>query len=384
MKESNIGKLLITAIKNNKIKQNSKQIIQEMQIFLKNIKNTNKSIASNYKYFPQYFNDMKHMSSECILFTKKEITISQYQLQELLTAYNFCDMLYGVTNPTNKDKRQINPLKMSLIEDNQFQKFIISNLQPFNVHQLIKHNFHQSDFYSPVFICFTMLNKIYIIIRGTFSLKDVFADMFATIEEINGYNLHKGFGLSALFLYNNLINIVKNQDVVIIGHSYGAAIAAILSIFIKNDVKSLSTIGFGCPPCLPINLIDQLSMTTVLYENDPVPFMSVRCLEGLDKRLCSVAQKQKFTKQERETKPEDMLIPGTIYHAFKISGEIQWFQTRTQEYSELILKGIIKNWKNHLDYFDVLRVVAQEGSKLLDCQSEIDDEDSIIQNILEL
>ena len=44
-------------------------------------------------------------------------------------------------------------------------------------------------------------------------------------------------------------SFLNSKNVVIVGHSYGAAVGALLANFISGKASNVHAFCFGCPPC---------------------------------------------------------------------------------------------------------------------------------------
>ena len=60
-----------------------------------------------------------------------------------------------------------------------------------------------------------------------------------------------GFLDAAEMLFEKMQKTLSDQDVVVIGHSYGGSVGAILTYLLseQNICKSVKCISFGPPPC---------------------------------------------------------------------------------------------------------------------------------------
>lgn len=146
------------------------------------------------------------------------------------------------------------------------------------------------------------IKAIVICIRGTANLIDSLTDVAATHdpltvikgkgsskdELVHGYG-HSGVLRSARNLFSQIRNAVLDSlarypgyELLITGHSLGAATAAVLSLIMRDDDDFPRAIAvcIGPPPCMSLELAEETASTTITVVNGPdiVPRLSVPAL----------------------------------------------------------------------------------------------------------
>ena len=124
-------------------------------------------------------------------------------------------------------------------------------------------------------------NKLQVIsVRGTANLKNVQED----VEYIKSKNekldiyVHSGFDEDAFRIYNDILpHLKKDYPVYLTGHSLGAAIAALLMIYLHEDGYTIQKmINFGQPKFtnkVGVQRYHTLPLTRIVNENDVVPLL---------------------------------------------------------------------------------------------------------------
>ncbi|MCP5244554.1 MAG: lipase family protein [Burkholderiales bacterium] len=124
-------------------------------------------------------------------------------------------------------------------------------------------------------------NKLQVIsVRGTANLKNIKEDVEYTQsknEKLDIY-LHKGFDEDAYKIYNDILpHLRKDYSIRLTGHSLGAAIAAILMIYLHEDgFEVQKMINFGQPKFTNnkgVQRYHTLPLTRIVNENDVVPLL---------------------------------------------------------------------------------------------------------------
>lgn len=132
--------------------------------------------------------------------------------------------------------------------------------------------------------CFIQTNnrtkKQRISVRGTANTENVFKDIkyWKTYNKKLSIYIHKGFNESAVEVYNTIIkSLKKDYEIIVTGHSLGAAIATILLMMLKEDGFKLGeSIVFGGPKITNkrgANKYRNLLLLRVVHDNDPVPLL---------------------------------------------------------------------------------------------------------------
>lgn len=135
----------------------------------------------------------------------------------------------------------------------------------------------------------------YLILPGTRNTSDIVTDFNAEAEEIPGGLAHRGMVKSAKWLVGELSPALvhlytRGYQVIIIGHSLGAAVGALLTVLLRPQIASLKCFGFGTPACVDEQLMCVLldCMVSVVNRDDVVPRLNVHNVEALaQSALCA-------------------------------------------------------------------------------------------------
>lgn len=150
----------------------------------------------------------------------------------------------------------------------------------------------QSGSVHPFFLACRGKKEVVVIFPGTRGIGDVQVNMNAFDMVIDGsknFSTHKGLGTVAQKLVSELQNSLLRlqasgySNVVVVGHSLGAAIGSIFTHLLRDCIKEIVCFGFGCPPCVSTALGRSLqdSVTNVVLRDDIVCRASVRNIEKL-------------------------------------------------------------------------------------------------------
>lgn len=117
-------------------------------------------------------------------------------------------------------------------------------------------------------------------VRGTANLKDGLEDLeyLPMKNDKLGIYVHRGFNEDTIKMYAELLpHLDKKQPIYITGHSLGAAISALLMIYLHEDGFQVKpSINFGQPKVTNKKGADRyafLPLTRVVDENDLVPLV---------------------------------------------------------------------------------------------------------------
>ncbi|MCB1984220.1 MAG: lipase family protein [Burkholderiales bacterium] len=124
-------------------------------------------------------------------------------------------------------------------------------------------------------------NKVQVIsVRGTANLKNIKEDVEYTQSKNKDLDIyvHRGFDEDAYKIYNDILpHLRKDYSVRLTGHSLGAAIAAILMIYLHEDgFEVQKMINFGQPKFTNkkgVQRYHTLPLTRIVNENDIVPLL---------------------------------------------------------------------------------------------------------------
>lgn len=128
------------------------------------------------------------------------------------------------------------------------------------------------------------LDSYIICIRGTDDIYDMILDGIAVPvfvkNENEYYSFHHGMYNAALKTLENIRThidqaIVEQKQIICVGHSLGAGVAAILSILIKRDYDGIYAVGFGIPACVGASMSSCSHIISVVNNYDVVPRMGI-------------------------------------------------------------------------------------------------------------
>lgn len=202
--------------------------------------------------------------------------------------------------------------------------------------------------------CFIKTNnrtkKQCISVRGTANTENVFKDIkvWKTYNKKLGIYIHKGFNESAVEVYNTIIkSLKKDYEIIVTGHSLGAAIGTILLMMLKEDGFKLGeSIVFGGPKITNkrgAKKYRDLFLLRVVHDNDPVPL-----LPPLD--LFSILDFGPY----RHFCAEIILYDGDSFEfidkekAEHIVISSFWLHILTEEVSDHFMKNYIKSIKDKI------------------------------------
>lgn len=144
------------------------------------------------------------------------------------------------------------------------------------------------------------IKAIVICVRGTATLFDSLTDVAATYDPISirhddpiyGNKLIDGLGhAGVLRSARNLVHKIRHKvleavgefpdyEILVTGHSLGAATAAVLSLIMRNDpdLPRTKAICIAPPPCLSIELAEECNSNTITLVNGPdiVPRLTIK------------------------------------------------------------------------------------------------------------
>ena len=134
---------------------------------------------------------------------------------------------------------------------------------------------------------------VLLVVRGTKTIDDMLTDGLLEADDYRGGKAHAGIAESGKFLVDKHITTLKHLLEVsgkqkirlsLVGHSLGAGTAAIAAIeYNEYDMIEASSVGFGCPALLSLNISESTKdyITTVVADSDVVPRMSGATMANL-------------------------------------------------------------------------------------------------------
>jgi hypothetical protein len=122
-------------------------------------------------------------------------------------------------------------------------------------------------------------------VRGTANIKNAIEDLeyLQTKDETLGIFVHDGFREDSLRVYRDLLpHLDKKKDVLLTGHSLGAAISTLLMMYLQEDGFTVGlSVNFGQPKVTNSKGVEKyksLPLLRVIDENDVVPMMPATSL----------------------------------------------------------------------------------------------------------
>jgi len=142
--------------------------------------------------------------------------------------------------------------------------------------------------------------KAYLVLPGTRNSSDVVTDVNAEGAELSGGLAHRGMVGSAQWLLEELGPILtllytKGYTVTVIGHSLGAAVAALFTVLLRPQIATLKAYCFGTPACVDEHLMVHLldCVVSVVNRDDVVPRLNVQHVQALVESALCPGQKAK-------------------------------------------------------------------------------------------
>ena len=165
------------------------------------------------------------------------------------------------------------------------------------------------------------MKTIVLCVRGTLSTRDVLTDLCCTAESFGTHNdrAHQGMLHSARFVSEAAKEIVQKQmeenpgyTLVLVGHSLGSGVAAILGTIWKADFPDLKVYGYGSPcvgpvGCNPVD--DSGNIISVVGEGDPFACLSlghVADTSNIIAQFCENEELRRMVMMRTDEQPEDL------------------------------------------------------------------------------
>ncbi|KAH0576620.1 Lipase class 3 family protein [Spironucleus salmonicida] len=185
--------------------------------------------------------------------------------------------------------------------------------------------------FMPVFQCYSEEDLIFIVVRGTEKMltdgitDSQFQPLFCLID---GFNepIHEGWFKAAVYVFRQVQQIIqfawRNKmisKIVLTGHSYGAAVVSIISMFFKSYIPDLNQycVTFGCPPHLGSRLCLKTFGKHYVNEDDPVCryskfYIKQEAIQKIVPKQFIDGQLSEWIEQSDYSSSTDLWIPGNI------------------------------------------------------------------------
>jgi predicted lipase len=148
-------------------------------------------------------------------------------------------------------------------------------------------------------------------------MQDAITDLCGEYQPYRGGYVHRGFLRSAKWIEEHFLTDLKRyvskyeaQNLCIVGHSLGGAIAAMLSILLRTHIEDfvglspgfkLRCFAFGCPPCMSEHLADSCKSDVYSFvnETDIVPRLGYGAMSDLREMIVHTAEVLKLSGSEQ-------------------------------------------------------------------------------------
>ena len=112
------------------------------------------------------------------------------------------------------------------------------------------------------------------------------------------------------------------------------------------------------------------AITSVIYQEDPVPRKGIYGINAFEFRLASTGLDHFYDQidvysvvTQGAMRPDQvMYLPGRILQLTRTDGTLRWFQTYPEEYLELVVYRLNHMWKYHTQYLSALEAYAGSGT----------------------
>lgn len=161
-------------------------------------------------------------------------------------------------------------------------------------------------------------SSIVIAVRGTFGTGDVVSDALARQVEFKGHVVHQGMLLSAQWLLGKVLPMLKGiagfdsgqYRLVTTGHSLGGGVSAMLAWLLRKDHETgpcaeCRSFVYGAPLICDRVLAEKMRsfVVHIVHNKDMVPRISMKTMEDLRDRICSMVE----TPEDRVSRYETVL-----------------------------------------------------------------------------
>jgi len=175
-------------------------------------------------------------------------------------------------------------------------------------HNIIAANW-KAETYLPAFFLVRDVKrqKLILSIRGTLSVEDILTDLCCTAEDVSTLTqdsaeesktcesrAHRGMVAAALGVSKGVGDLIASElasnphyNLIIVGHSLGGGIAAVLGTLWQDVFPGLVVYSYGCPCVGPLNVqpTTNKSIVSVVGEGDPFSCLSLGHLLDISSAL---------------------------------------------------------------------------------------------------
>lgn len=168
-------------------------------------------------------------------------------------------------------------------------------------------NFNNRLYETPFYIIFDHETKSVVLsVRGSLSFDDALTDMLAdlemmSVEGVTDAKAHKGILQAAKYIINTnsdrhlleeAFERTEGYNLVIVGHSLGAGVAAILAILLKPHYPNLKCFAYSPPGWLLSSTLNNYAkefVCSVVVGKDLVPRLGLATIQKLKEKMISLA-----------------------------------------------------------------------------------------------
>ncbi|EHB07902.1 Sn1-specific diacylglycerol lipase beta [Heterocephalus glaber] len=168
-------------------------------------------------------------------------------------------------------------------------------------------SFHDKVYELPFLVALDHRKEsVVVAVRGTMSLQDILTDLSAESEslhldtDLQDCLAHKGISQASRYVYRQLVDdgilsqafsIAPEYRLVVVGHSLGAGVAALLAIMLRSSYPQVRAYTFSPPRGLLSKSLHEYSkgfIVSLVLGKDVIPRLSVTSLKDLKKRILRV------------------------------------------------------------------------------------------------
>eukprot|EP00743_Colponemidia_sp_Colp-15_P008016 GILK01008682.1.p1 GENE.GILK01008682.1~~GILK01008682.1.p1 ORF type:complete len:581 (-),score=96.90 GILK01008682.1:98-1774(-) len=182
----------------------------------------------------------------------------------------------------------------------------------------------QSEVFRPAhFLCVDHRSRcLVVVVRGSLEPNDFLTDAVCGHGEFMGGSAHLGIVHAAKWLHEKLNPFIESTrrdwpeyGLVIVGHSLGAAAAALLAMLLKPVWSKLHCFAYSCPLLVDELLAEECRpyVTSIVLNKDIVPRLSLHSMESLRGSIVKVTESSAHLAKKMQ-----LLVHAVFSHPKKI------------------------------------------------------------------